>query len=179
MPARLITKTVSVLACQYLCVIYNITYLYHPCHIPSIPTPRFEEQDVMILATLLNAVGLQLRADDPAAMKVRGVCMRPLRVTSAACLPHAASAPSCSPDLLQPWVGGPHQPSPAICCATTLCRPLCPTCLCVVLPLPLRPQDFVIGVHEAAAKARARGAGGLTKRAELMLELVMDIKNNR
>ncbi|GBF89357.1 hypothetical protein Rsub_02235 [Raphidocelis subcapitata] len=88
---------------------------------------RFTEEDVMILAALLNAVGLQLRADDPAAMK-----------------------------------------------------------------------DFVVAVHEAAARARACGAvagagggsasgeagaaapaGGLTKRAELMLELVMDIKNNR
>jgi len=39
-----------------------------------------------------------------------------------------------------------------------------------------------VSVHEAAARARGRGAGGaggLTKRAELMLELVMDIKNNR
>jgi hypothetical protein len=32
---------------------------------------RFLEQDVSILSTLLNAAGLQLRADDPAAMKVR------------------------------------------------------------------------------------------------------------
>lgn len=38
-----------------------------------------------------------------------------------------------------------------------------------------------MSVHEAAAKARSKGNGaaGLTKRAELMLELVMDIKNNR
>lgn len=31
---------------------------------------RFAEQDVLILSTLLHAVGLKLRADDPAAMKV-------------------------------------------------------------------------------------------------------------
>ncbi|KIY94918.1 putative Nucleolar MIF4G domain-containing protein 1 [Monoraphidium neglectum] len=41
-------------------------------------------------------------------------------------------------------------------------------------------KDLVVAVHEAAAKSHARGAGlGLTKRAEMMLELVMDIKNNR
>ena len=89
---------------------------------------------MLILSTLLHAVGLKLRADDPSAMKA-----------------------------------------------------------------------FVVAAHEAAARARARGggggaaaagaaaaaggdgggggggggSGGLTKRAELMLELVMDIKNNR
>jgi nucleolar MIF4G domain-containing protein 1 len=37
-------------------------------------------------------------------------------------------------------------------------------------------QDFVLAVHHRAAAA---GPGGLTKRAEIMLELVVDIKNNR
>jgi nucleolar MIF4G domain-containing protein 1 len=37
-------------------------------------------------------------------------------------------------------------------------------------------QDFVLAVHNRAAAA---GPGGLTKRAEIMLELVVDIKNNR
>jgi hypothetical protein len=36
-------------------------------------TRRFTEADVAMMLTLLNAVGLQLRADDPAAMKVGGV----------------------------------------------------------------------------------------------------------
>ncbi|KAF8061907.1 MRF1 [Scenedesmus sp. PABB004] len=67
-------------------------------------TRRFEEGDVAMMLTLLNAVGLQLRATDPAAMK-----------------------------------------------------------------------GFVLAVH-----ARAAAAGGrMSKRAEIMLELVMDIKNNR
>jgi hypothetical protein len=33
-------------------------------------TRRFAESDVAMMLTLLNAVGLQLRAADPAAMKV-------------------------------------------------------------------------------------------------------------
>jgi hypothetical protein len=51
----------------------------------------------------------------------------------------------------------------------------------LLLPLPLLLlllplQDFVLAVHNRAAAA---GPGGLTKRAEIMLELVVDIKNNR
>jgi nucleolar MIF4G domain-containing protein 1 len=38
-------------------------------------------------------------------------------------------------------------------------------------------QDFVLAVHGRAASAGA--SGGKSKRAEIMLELVMDIKNNR
>lgn len=38
-------------------------------------------------------------------------------------------------------------------------------------------QDFVLAVHNRAATAGA--SGGMSKRAEIMLELVMDIKNNR
>jgi nucleolar MIF4G domain-containing protein 1 len=38
-------------------------------------------------------------------------------------------------------------------------------------------QDFVLAVHTRAASAGA--TGGMSKRAEIMLELVMDIKNNR
>jgi nucleolar MIF4G domain-containing protein 1 len=38
-------------------------------------------------------------------------------------------------------------------------------------------QDFVLAVHNRAASAGS--AGGMSKRAEIMLELVMDIKNNR
>lgn len=34
-------------------------------------TRRFTEADVAMMLTLLNAVGLQLRSADPAAMKVR------------------------------------------------------------------------------------------------------------
>eukprot|EP00882_Tetradesmus_deserticola_P014563 GHRQ01015491.1.p1 GENE.GHRQ01015491.1~~GHRQ01015491.1.p1 ORF type:complete len:481 (+),score=238.12 GHRQ01015491.1:300-1742(+) len=68
-------------------------------------TRRFAESDVAMMLTLLNAVGLQLRSADPAAMK-----------------------------------------------------------------------DFVMAVHSRAAAA---GPGGLSKRAEIMLELVVDIKNNR
>lgn len=47
-------------------------------------------------------------------------------------------------------------------------------CVCV---LWTHLQDFVLAVHNRAAAAGA--AGGMTKRAEIMLELVMDIKNNR
>lgn len=36
-------------------------------------TRRFTEADVAMMLTLLNAVGLQLRSADPAAMKVRMV----------------------------------------------------------------------------------------------------------
>lgn len=46
-----------------------------------------------------------------------------------------------------------------------------PTCACPCV------QDFVLGVHERAATAGVEGA--MTKRAEIMLELVIDIKNNR
>lgn len=65
------------------------------------------ERDVAVLVTALNACGLALRADDPAAMK-----------------------------------------------------------------------EFVVSVHRRAGEI-GRGEGGLTKRAELMLELVCDIKNNK
>lgn len=41
---------------------------------------------------------------------------------------------------------------------------------------PIAMKDFVLAVHNRAAAA---GPGSLTKRAEIMLELVVDIKNNK
>lgn len=38
-------------------------------------------------------------------------------------------------------------------------------------------QEFVIALHERAGRARAQGA--MTERAEVLLSLVLDIKNNR
>ncbi|CAL8471329.1 g10871 [Coccomyxa elongata] len=67
---------------------------------------RFSEQDVALIFALLNSVGLQLRSDDPAAMK-----------------------------------------------------------------------DFVTAVHARAGKAS--GEGKLSSRAEVLLSLVLDIKNNK
>lgn len=40
------------------------------CSVLAELTRRFTEADVAMMLTLLNAVGLQLRAADPAAMKV-------------------------------------------------------------------------------------------------------------
>ena len=38
-------------------------------------------------------------------------------------------------------------------------------------------KDFVLAVHARAGEVG--GAGGLTKRAQMLLELVVDVKNNR
>ena len=38
---------------------------------------RFTEPDVALIHALLNGVGFQLRADDPAAMKVRSIMYLP------------------------------------------------------------------------------------------------------
>ena len=38
-------------------------------------------------------------------------------------------------------------------------------------------KDFVVAVHARAGEVG--GAGGLTKRAQMLLELVVDVKNNR
>ena len=38
-------------------------------------------------------------------------------------------------------------------------------------------QDFVVAVHERAAKAGSQG--GMSPRSEIMLSLVLDIKNNK
>lgn len=43
---------------------------------------------------------------------------------------------------------------------------------------PVEPlQDFVVAVHARAAKAGSEG--GMSQRAEIMLSLVLDIKNNK
>lgn len=38
-------------------------------------------------------------------------------------------------------------------------------------------KEFVLAVHARAGEAG--GAGALTKRAQMLLELVVDVKNNR
>ncbi len=38
-------------------------------------------------------------------------------------------------------------------------------------------QEFVVALHERAGRARAEG--GMTERGEVLLSLVLDIKNNR
>lgn len=42
---------------------------------------------------------------------------------------------------------------------------------------PVAMKDFVVAVHARAGVAG--GAGQLTKRAQMLLELVVDVKNNR
>jgi hypothetical protein len=123
-------------------------------------TRRFTEADVAMMLTLLNAVGLQLRSADPSAMMVcvgGGVRRR-------------ASGWRDSGAALLPFLGR---------CVLQHCLLTCgrAPCLCLLLPHALPPQDFVLAVHARAATAGE--AGGMTKRAEIMLELVMDIKNNR
>lgn len=71
--------------------------------------------------------------------------------------------------------------SPSLVCCTSLFflpRPPHPS------PPPTRPaadpvamKDFVVAVHTRAGEAG--GAGKLTKRAQILLELVVDVKNNR
>ncbi|KAK9823765.1 hypothetical protein WJX72_005349 [[Myrmecia] bisecta] len=93
------TNLMAVAAQLYLCGLLPVDCLYSLLrHL----TDRFEEQDVAMMMTLLQACGFQLRADDPAAMK-----------------------------------------------------------------------EFVLAVHARAAQV------SMTKRAEVMLGLVVDIKNNR
>lgn len=79
-----------------------------------------------------------------------------------------------------------QQPSVVRLCAETVCRLPCTAVVGARLFNLLRlsvscncfwPQDFVLAVHSRAASAGA--SGGMSKRAEIMLELVMDIKNNR
>ena len=40
-------------------------------------------------------------------------------------------------------------------------------------------KEFVVATHARAAEAGAAGGSGLTKRAQMLLELVVDVKNNR
>ena len=42
---------------------------------------------------------------------------------------------------------------------------------------PVAMKEFVVAVHARAGEAG--GSGRLTKRAQILLELVVDVKNNR
>ncbi|PSC75596.1 nucleolar MIF4G domain-containing 1 [Micractinium conductrix] len=44
---------------------------------------------------------------------------------------------------------------------------------------PIMMKEFVVATHARAAEAGAAGGSGLTKRAQMLLELVVDVKNNR
>ena len=44
---------------------------------------------------------------------------------------------------------------------------------------PVAMKEFVVAVHARAAEEAAGGTGRLTKRAAVLLELVVDVKNNR
>jgi hypothetical protein len=61
--------------------------------------------------------------------------------------------------------------------ALCLAAPLRQAAQLLPLLLPLALQDFVVAVHARAAEAG--GAAALSKRGQSMLELVVDIKNNR
>ena len=99
----------------------------------------FAEQDVLILSTLLHAVGLKLRADDPAAMKAFVVAAH-----EAAARARARGGTTAAGTTAAAGAAGAGG-----------------------------------GDGGSGGGGSGGGGGGLTKRAELMLELVMDIKNNR
>jgi nucleolar MIF4G domain-containing protein 1 len=51
-------------------LLFIVYICFLSCSVLGELTRRFAESDVAMMLTLLNAVGLQLRAADPAAMKV-------------------------------------------------------------------------------------------------------------
>ena len=76
--------------------------------------------------------------------------------------------------LSTPALPAAHATNPGSACA--LCAPPLPA-----PPLgaadPVAMKEFVVAVHARAGEAG--GAGRLTKRAQVLLELVVDVKNNR
>jgi nucleolar MIF4G domain-containing protein 1 len=103
--------------------------------------------------TLLSACGLQLRNADPAAMKAWVMAIHERAAEVRASAPPAAAPPEAKAGAKGAATGGRPQaqaPAPAG-----------------------QPQP------PAGSSSSSSGAGGLSKRAQLMLELVIDIKNNK
>ncbi len=139
-----------------------------PSHLP-LPCDlfRFTETDVSMIVTLLRACGLQLRAGRRA-----GATRRPWGAGCLqSCLPMPGSRLAMKGHTLALC-------SPSLGCCTSLFPSPTP------YRHPTRPaadpvamKDFVVAVHARAGEAG--GAGKLTKRAQILLELVVDVKNNR
>ena len=108
-----------------------------------------------MVVTLLRACGLQLRAGDCPPPAAPAAPLRlPARLARGVCSPAAASRPPLCPPCPLPF--------PSLACRAAD---------------PVAMKELVVAVHARAAAAA--GAGGLSKRAQLLLELVVDVKNNR
>ena len=111
-----------------------------------------------MIVTLLQACGLQLRAG---ALRCCGALCCGAAVLRRLCA-HACSRHACHAIAAQP---------------SGACRSQCPLSCSPFAADPVAMKDFVVAVHARAAQAG--GAGRLTKRAQILLELVVDVKNNR
>ena len=178
-----------------------------------------------MMMVLLQNCGMQLRSDDPAAMKVRpalgasavgamvACCLSRLLRPCGACLsPRGCTWRPRSRSISPSHLVSAHT---AIICHEACTQELVLAVLRLTLPAALRlplltpelvwpahwtlcwhwaveadassfkpqmsvtciTQEFVVAVHTRAAAARA--GGGMTSRAEVMLGLVLDIKNNK